>query len=105
MGGMLSASALSQVLHVVHNRDGRLLDPWGYRLPPCIVMERGESLDLWSDRAKPDRSQAFSVCNHIMLPGLLGVPQRPHPGAHTLCVVPPPLYYACMLCTLQSSVA
>jgi hypothetical protein len=31
-------------------------------MPPCVVMERGESLDIWSARARPDRIQAFSVC-------------------------------------------
>ena len=38
-----------------------LLDPDGVPLPPCIVMERGESLQDWSDRAEPDRFTAFSV--------------------------------------------
>ena len=33
----------------------------GHPLPPCIVMERGESLDKWQARAKPDRMQACSV--------------------------------------------
>ena len=43
------------------NADGAVVDPRGHPLPPCIVMERGESLDIWSERAKPDRMQAFSV--------------------------------------------
>ena len=38
-----------------------MVDPAGHPLPPCIVMERGESLDLWSDRNAPDRAQAFTV--------------------------------------------
>jgi hypothetical protein len=50
-----------QPRNVIDNADGSLVDPAGYPLPPCIVMERGESLDLWSQRAKPDRSQAYSV--------------------------------------------
>lgn len=33
----------------------------GQPLPSCIVMERGESLDIWTNRAKPDRAQAFAV--------------------------------------------
>ena len=32
----------------------RALDPRGRPLPPCIVMEKGESLQDWSDRAEPD---------------------------------------------------
>lgn len=43
------------------NKDGSVVDPQGNPLPPCIVMERGESLDIWSERAKPDRMQSFSV--------------------------------------------
>jgi hypothetical protein len=37
------------------------VDPSGQPLPPCVVMERGESLDIWSARAEPDRAQAFTV--------------------------------------------
>ena len=46
---------------VVGNLDGEFTDPSGHSLPPCIVMERGESLDIWTQRAEPDRSQAFTV--------------------------------------------
>jgi hypothetical protein len=46
---------------IVDNTDDSVVDPSGHPLPPCIVMERGESLDLWSERAKPDRMQSFSV--------------------------------------------
>ena len=44
------------------NADKTILDPMGNSLPPCIVMERGESLDIWAERAQPDRSMAFTVC-------------------------------------------
>lgn len=37
----------------------------GYRLPPCIVMERGESLDEWSRRRKPDVWAAMPVRFHM----------------------------------------
>ena len=47
--------------NVVGIEDGEVVDPSGHPLPPCIVMERGESLDLWSDRNAPDRAQAFTV--------------------------------------------
>ena len=39
----------------------RFVDPAGHALPPCIVMEKGESLDIWSERSGPDRAQAFTV--------------------------------------------
>ena len=39
----------------------RLLDRFGRKLPPCIVMERGESLNEWSRRAKPDVFQSVAV--------------------------------------------
>lgn len=41
--------------------DGVLVDSKGRPLPPCIVMERAESLHDWSDRAKPDLFTAMSV--------------------------------------------
>jgi hypothetical protein len=51
-----------QVRSIVDNDDRQLIDPAGFALPPCIVMERGETLDLWSARNAPDRAQAFTVC-------------------------------------------
>ena len=36
-------------------------DPAGVPLPPCIVMERGESLDRWSARNRPDMWQSVTV--------------------------------------------
>ena len=68
-GGMFTArsnsvdqrNAVPQVRNVESNADKGIKDPQGNPLPPCIVMERGESLDIWSKRAKPDRSQAFTV--------------------------------------------
>lgn len=50
-----------QVREILDNKDGSIADPSGHPLPPCIVMERGESLDKWSERAKPDRMQACTV--------------------------------------------
>ena len=44
------------------NADNGLVDPSGCPLPPFIVMERGDSLDIWSERAKPDVWQSVSVC-------------------------------------------
>ena len=47
------------------NHGGALKDPLGHPLPPFMVMERGESLDIWSTRSKPDRTLAFGVCLHV----------------------------------------
>ena len=54
-----------QVKHIVDNDNRTLVDPSGVILPPCIVMEAGESLDLWSARCAPDRTQAFVIVYHI----------------------------------------
>lgn len=39
-------------------------DPSGRPLPSCMVMERGEALDIWMERAQPDKYMAFSVRLH-----------------------------------------
>lgn len=57
---------------VVANLDEEFTDPSGHPLPPSIVMERGESLDIWSQRAAPDRSQAFTVRFYIPTPNAQG---------------------------------
>ena len=36
-------------------------DPTGVPLPPYIVLERGESLDRWSSRNRPDMWQSVTV--------------------------------------------
>jgi hypothetical protein len=51
-----------QLRNVEDNLDSTVVDPFGNPLPPCIVMERGEALDFWVARARPDRTQALSVC-------------------------------------------
>ena len=38
------------------------VDPRGQPLPPCIVMEKGESLQDWSNRAEPDLFASLAVC-------------------------------------------
>jgi hypothetical protein len=55
------AFLLMQVHTVEANIDSKLVDAHGHALPPFIVMERGEPLDVWAARAKPDRPQAFVV--------------------------------------------
>ena len=56
-------STALQVRNVEDNADKRIKDLMGHPLPPCIVMERGESLNIWAQRAQPDRAQAFMVCH------------------------------------------
>jgi hypothetical protein len=51
-----------QLRNVEDNLDTTVVDASGNPLPPCIVMERGEALDFWVARARPDRAQALSVC-------------------------------------------
>jgi hypothetical protein len=52
---------LLQVRNIEANAMKELVDGQGYPLPPFIVMERGESLDVWAARAQPDRALAFAV--------------------------------------------
>jgi UDP-N-acetyl-D-mannosaminuronic acid transferase (WecB/TagA/CpsF family) len=37
---------------ILSNDDGSFLDGNGRPMPPCIVMEKGESLDVWVQRNK-----------------------------------------------------
>lgn len=43
------------------SRGSPLNDPRGHALPPCIIMERGESLLEWFQRRKPDLRTALPV--------------------------------------------
>lgn len=65
----VAARFLPQVEAVCDETAPGLKDPLGNRLPPCIVMEKGESLNDWSDRAEPDLFTALAVrlC-HAALP-------------------------------------
>ena len=55
------ARFLPQVEAVCDNVDAGLTDPNDHPLPPCIVMEKGESLHDWSDRAVPDLFTCLAV--------------------------------------------
>ena len=57
----VAARFLPQVEAVCDGSAGGLEDPRGRWLPPCIVMEKGESLQEWSDRAEPDLFTALAV--------------------------------------------
>ena len=43
------------------------VDPRGRPLPPCIVMEKGESLQDWSNRAEPDVFASLAVCSRWLV--------------------------------------
>ena len=61
-GGRIAGSRfLPHVEAVCDSAEAGLVDPRGHALPPCIVMERGESLQDWVARAEPDRFAAFWV--------------------------------------------
>ena len=57
----VAARFLPQVEAVCDGSAGGLEDPRGRLLPPCIVMEKGESLHDWSDRAEPDLFTSLAV--------------------------------------------
>jgi hypothetical protein len=55
---MIYSSPLGKLIpgikHINRNDDRSFADIHGIPLPPCIVMEKGESFDHYSERAKPD---------------------------------------------------
>lgn len=46
---------LPRLRALLDNTDGRFRDPHGHKMPPSIIMEKGESLDMWCRRVEPDR--------------------------------------------------
>lgn len=49
---------------IVDNKDGAFVDANGRPMPPCIVMERGESLNKWVVRNK--REMDTFTCMQVM---------------------------------------
>jgi hypothetical protein len=45
---------LPEVRDIVSNEDGWFVDAFGAPMPPCISMEKGESLDMWRSRNRND---------------------------------------------------
>eukprot|EP00892_Ulva_mutabilis_P006269 jgi/Ulvmu1/4013/UM188_0003.1 len=60
-----AAKFLPQVEAVCDGKEAALRDPRRRPLPPCIVMEKGESLQDWSDRAEPDLFTTLAVLSHV----------------------------------------
>ena len=57
-----AARCLPQLEAIVDCEADAMLDPRFRPLPSCIVMERGESLHEWADRAEPDIFTCLAVC-------------------------------------------
>ena len=57
----ITARFLPHVEAVCDGSSGKLVDPQGRPLPPCIVLEKGESLYDWIDRAQPDLFTSLAV--------------------------------------------
>ena len=57
---------LPQIEEICDGSEGLLHDPRGRVVPPCIVMEKGESLYDWSERATPDLFTSVAVCSSYM---------------------------------------
>lgn len=53
------------VTQIEANEDGRIASLSGWPMPPCIVIERGESLDKWALRIKPDFTTILQVLTHV----------------------------------------
>lgn len=53
------------VTQIESNEDGRIRSTSGWPMPPCIVIERGESLDKWALRIKPDFTTILQVLTHV----------------------------------------
>lgn len=46
---------------IIANEAGTFQDPWGIPMPPCIVIEKGEPLDVWTHRSTPYKTMAYVV--------------------------------------------
>jgi ABC-type Zn uptake system ZnuABC Zn-binding protein ZnuA len=55
------SSFLPRVEAMHDGTDASVADPKGRPLCPCIVMEKGESLNEWSARAEPDLFMSIAV--------------------------------------------
>ena len=60
--GAVVSKFLPQVEAVCDGLEDGGKDVRGQKLPPCIVMEKGESLQDWSDRGESDLYTTIAVC-------------------------------------------
>ena len=63
---------LPNMREICDNADREFRDPHGHIMPPCIIMEKGESLDVWRERAAPDQPLVYAV----------RLPAPSHPPTH-----------------------
>lgn len=56
---------LPEALHIVPNKDSRVVSESGYVFPPFIMVEKGESLNEWASRKSPDFATSLFVLLHI----------------------------------------
>jgi hypothetical protein len=61
-------SMMPAVIEVVSNADNRYATADGFVFPPCLVVERGESLDEWARRIEPGFLTILSVWLYFLLP-------------------------------------
>jgi hypothetical protein len=47
---------------MVDNKEGTLVAPNGTRVPPFMVIDKGESFDEWCKRKEPDFPTSLQVC-------------------------------------------
>lgn len=53
------------ITHIEPNTINEARSMTGWPMPPCIVIERGESLDMWALRIKPDFTTILQVLTHV----------------------------------------
>ena len=53
------------------NADNAIRSTSGWPFPPCIVIERGESLDKWAERLRPDFVTILQVWPPTPPPGFI----------------------------------
>lgn len=80
-------SLLPKCIAFCANARGQETDAHDIPLPPFLVMEKGESLDEWNHRAKPDIFQAVAVrtCLFLARCRSLGACPEPRTDAFPCC--------------------
>lgn len=71
---------LPAVRDVESNDDSMLIDGHGVPMPPCINMEKGKSLDMWSARNGDgvDMITALQACHPLQPPAVFNVLESEH---------------------------
>jgi Lipopolysaccharide kinase (Kdo/WaaP) family len=56
---------LPEVVASARNDDGTVMSSRGFVFPPCLIVEKGESLDEWAARVAPDFPTSMCVLCHV----------------------------------------